>query len=191
MRAAIILAAGRSRRFGTANKLLTLIAGKSLLARTIEAALREPVGRVLVMTGHDRQRIAAVAHSKGQGRVFTVHAANHALGHQQTLLAGLKSLSRHENEVLIFLADAPSVPGPITGQLSRAARGKVAARAVHRNIPGHPVLIRDIPAVIGRIEDRKPPLNPTTTGRVAIGRMAIADVDRPIDRQRVAIAQTS
>ncbi len=191
MRAAIILAAGRSRRFGTANKLLTPIAGKSLLGRTIDAALREPVGRVLVMTGHDRNRIAEVAHSNGKGRVTSVYAPDHAVGHHQTLLAGLKSLSRHENEALIFLADAPGVTRPITGPLSRAARGKVAARAVHRNIPGHPVLIRDIPAVIGRIVDKKPPLSPTITGRVEMGRMAIADVDRPIDRLRIAIAQSS
>ncbi|QLC21402.1 NTP transferase domain-containing protein [Parasphingopyxis sp. CP4] len=186
MRAAIILAAGRSRRFGTANKLLTPIAGKALLARTIKAALREPVGRVLVMIGHDRQRIAGVVHSQGQGRVFPVQAADHALGHQYTLLAGLKSLSRHENEVLVFLADAPGVRRSVAGPLSRAARGKVAARAVQQHIPGHPVLIRDIPAVIRRIEEGKAPLDPATTGRVQVGRLAIADVDRPIDRHRFA-----
>ena len=186
MRAAIILAAGRSQRFGTANKLLVPIGGKTLLNRTIDAALREPVGRILVMTGHDRHRIAVETHAKGQGRARSVHAPDHAMGHHHTLLAGLKALTRHENEVLVFLADAPGVPRSITSQLSRASRGKVAARAVHRNIPGHPVLIRDIPEVIRRIEDGKPPLNAATTGHVEIGRLALADVDRPIDRQRIS-----
>ena len=186
MRAAIILAAGRSQRFGTANKLLIPIGGKTLLTRTIDAALREPVRRVLVVTGHDRHRIASEAHARGQGRVLPIHASDHAKGHQQSLLAGLKALSRHENEVLVFLADAPGVSRPLTSQLSRASREKVAARAVHRDIPGHPVLIRDIPAVIKRIEAGKAPLSAATTGCVEVGRLAVTDVDRPIDRLRIS-----
>ena len=157
-----------------------------MLSRTIDAALREPVGRILVMTGHDRHRIASEAHALGEARVLPVHAPDHAKGHHQSLLAGLKALTRHENEVLVFLADTPGVSRPLTGQLSRASRGKVAARAVHRDIPGHPVLIRDIPAVIARIKAGKPPLSTATTGRVEVGRLAVADIDRPIDRLRIS-----
>lgn len=182
MRAAIVLAAGRSRRFGTANKLLSRINGTSLVEGIVRAALREPVGRIIVMLGYDKQRVGDAVRCIHSPRLTTRYAANHDRGHRHTLLAGLKSLRPQEREVLVFLADAPtSYPG-LTPRLARNARGRVAARPTYRNLPGHPVFIRNIGAVIDRLEAGLSPLRPQDTGRISVSRRSILDIDRPADR---------
>ena len=53
MIAAIILAAGQSRRMGSQNKLLARLNGKPLVARAVETALASNADEVLVVTGHE------------------------------------------------------------------------------------------------------------------------------------------
>src|SRR5690242_13877872 len=55
--AAIVLAAGRSSRMGGPNKLLAEIGGRPLLRMVVEAALASQARSVLVVTGHQRERV--------------------------------------------------------------------------------------------------------------------------------------
>src|SRR5205814_5377025 len=57
--AAVVLAAGRSTRMGGPNKLVAEIGGKPLVRIAAEQALASRAQPVLVVTGHDRERIEA------------------------------------------------------------------------------------------------------------------------------------
>lgn len=57
--AAIILAAGESRRFGAENKLLAEAGGLPLVRRVVDAVMQGGVSEVVVVTGHDRSGVEA------------------------------------------------------------------------------------------------------------------------------------
>ena len=56
---AIVLAAGRSSRMGGPNKLLALFDGRPLVRLTAETARASRAGEVVVVTGHQDERVAA------------------------------------------------------------------------------------------------------------------------------------
>jgi molybdenum cofactor cytidylyltransferase len=190
MRAAIVLAAGRSKRFGTANKLLVKHRGKPLLQIAIRAALQAPVGRVIVVTGADRMRTRDAAHAVGDPRVTTVFASDHRRGHHASLLSGLQALRNNEREVLIFLGDMPRIAPTIGDRLAMAkATQFLGIRPAHRGHPGHPVLIRDAEAVRGRLKQRHPPFRDGEVLYIEMGRWAVSDIDRPGDLPAFGISR--
>ena len=117
MRAAIVLAAGRSRRFHGANKLLARWRGRALIDHALAAARAAPVGRVLVVLGHDRRRLAARI---GGPRMTTIFARDHRDGLAESLRAGLRALRPNEREVFVFLGDMPMIPAFLPARLARA-----------------------------------------------------------------------
>ena len=182
MRAALILAAGRSRRFGVTNKLLIRRRGKPLLRLAMDAALQAPVGRVIVVTGADRGRIHDLVHSAGNQRVSVKIASDHRHGHHASLLCGLNALRSNEKEALIFLGDMPMIDPTIGQRLVMAAKpATLAVRATHRGLPGHPVLIRNIEKVRERLERGEAPFRPGEVAHVEAGKESVQDVDRPGD----------
>lgn len=182
MRAAIILAAGASRRFGAANKLLVRHRGRPLLHHALKAALEAPVGRVLVVTGYDQRRVEAVVRNFGSGRIGLIHALNHREGRRASLRTGLSALPNGVDEAFVLLGDLPLVPRGIFARLLRAASpGTSAVRPFYQDVPGHPVLIRDIAAAVARLDARQPPFAAGEVARIAAGRGVVYDIDRPSD----------
>ena len=75
VRAAVVLAAGNSERLravtGGGSKPLLRIGGMPLIERTVRMATRVGVERIVVVTGHDAQRIAHTAEQACCGRVVS------------------------------------------------------------------------------------------------------------------------
>jgi len=128
MRAAIILAAGASRRFGRRDKLKEKFAGLRLLDHAIANARASGVRRVLLVTSVPVQA----------RDVVRIRARNARSGLSASLAAGLAALRPIEREVLIFLADMPFAHLPRL----RLGPGIEAVRPVFRGQPGHPMLVR-------------------------------------------------
>ncbi|HEX8447035.1 MAG TPA: nucleotidyltransferase family protein [Sphingomonas sp.] len=146
MRVAVVLAAGRSRRFGRQNKLLARIGALSLIERTLAIARAAPVARVIVVTGHGR---AAVTRAARGPRTTIVRARDHAEGMGASLRAALRALRPCERQMLLFLGDMPAVPPGMAGRLARALRaGDAGVRPAYRGRPGHPVLLRLPPPMV-------------------------------------------
>lgn len=140
MRVAILLAAGSSRRFGRANKLLVGRIGTRLIDRSIAIVRAAPVARIIVVTGPDR---AAVTQAVRGARTTIVHARDHRQGMGASLRAALRRLRPGERQAFLFLADMPDVPPTLAARLGRALRpGDAGVRPVWRGRPGHPVLLR-------------------------------------------------
>lgn len=103
--AALIMAAGLSRRFGTGHKLLADLDGKPVVRHVVEAVTASAAGPVLLVTGHQAEAVAAAA---GSG-VQPVHNPAYTEGLASSLQAGLRALPDDLDGVLVCLGDMPDV----------------------------------------------------------------------------------
>jgi len=146
--AAVVLAAGQARRFG-GTKQLVPVDGEAMVTRAVRAALASPAALVVVVTGHDADRVRpAVPQSP---RLVLVDNPDYARGQGGSLRRAAETVRRRLGAayVAVLLADMPRVTGRHVDQvhaaLTRARRrgaGHRAARAVHdpSGTPGHPVV---------------------------------------------------
>jgi molybdenum cofactor cytidylyltransferase len=104
--AALVLAAGQSRRMGTLNKLLIEIDDVPMVRRAVETLMRSKARPVFVVTGHEHERVEGAL----QGLPVTlVHNRDYAQGLSTSLKCGLKALGESVDGVLVALGDMPRV----------------------------------------------------------------------------------
>jgi molybdenum cofactor cytidylyltransferase len=138
--AALVLAAGRSQRMGTMNKLLIVIDGAPMVRHVVAAAQAAKLAPIIVVTGHERERIEAAL--AGLALRF-VHNPAYADGLSTSLQAGLAALPDESDGVLVGLGDMPRIGA---GDIERlvAAFNPVEGRGIivptWRGKRGNPVL---------------------------------------------------
>ncbi len=139
MIAAIILAAGMATRMGK-NKLLIEIDGRPLVARVADAALGAGLTPVVVVTGHEADRMRATL----EGRpVAYAHNPDFAAGMAGSLKTGLAVLPAETSGVLVCLSDMPDVSSAHIVRIVAAfpADGRAIHVPTHRGRRGNPVLL--------------------------------------------------
>jgi len=138
---AIVLAAGMGARFG-GGKLLAPWGTGVVLDGALAAALAAPVRRVVVVTGHEAERVeAAVRAFSRDPRIRLQRAADYAEGMAASLRCGIAALGPEADGAFVFLADMPRVPADVAPALAAAlANGAVAATPLFDGRRGHPVL---------------------------------------------------
>ncbi|CAG4883628.1 4-diphosphocytidyl-2C-methyl-D-erythritol kinase [Georgfuchsia toluolica] len=104
--AALVLAAGRSTRMGEHNKLLCNVSGVPLALRVTNAACASHVCQVMVVTGHESERVEAAL--AGRPVSFT-HNPDYAQGLSTSLRRGLRALPADIDAVIVLLADMPGI----------------------------------------------------------------------------------
>jgi molybdenum cofactor cytidylyltransferase len=139
--AVVVLAAGRSSRAAPTNKLLApLPDGRALLAMTVDHALASRADEVIVITGHQADRVQAAL----AGRTLRfVHAARFAEGMAESLKAGVAALTEDVSAALICLGDMPLVDATALDRLIAAYdpdEGRAIVVPTHRGRRGNPVL---------------------------------------------------
>lgn len=138
--AAVVLAAGMSRRMGEQNKLLAPIQGVPMLVRVVEGVLASQAHPAIVVTGHDRAAVeAAVAHLP----VRVAHNPACAAGLSRSLAVGLAAVPGPCPGALICLGDMPQVPPAVLNALIAAfdpAAGRAICVPVVGEERGNPVL---------------------------------------------------
>src|SRR5262245_4122608 len=87
--AAVVLAAGRSTRMGAINKLIAQIGGKPLVRIAAEQAIASHAGPVIVVTGHEREKVEAVLNGL---KVRFVHNPDYAEGLGTSLRVGIAAV---------------------------------------------------------------------------------------------------
>jgi molybdenum cofactor cytidylyltransferase len=104
--AAILMAAGESRRWGEGNKLIADIDGRPMLRRTAETLLKSGVRPVLAVTGHEPDAVAAAL----AGLDITLrHAPDYAAGMSASLKTGIAAVPDDCDAAMICLGDMPFV----------------------------------------------------------------------------------
>ena len=117
MISAVILAAGESRRMGKKNKLLLRIGKEALLVKLVKAVCASDVGQVLVVIGHEAEKIRQELND------FTlsfVYNPNFSEGMTTSIKSGLKEASPDCDGFLICLADMPFINTPDINKLIHA-----------------------------------------------------------------------
>jgi molybdenum cofactor cytidylyltransferase len=116
--AGIVLAAGASKRFGR-NKLLLSWEGESLARRAARIAGEAGLDPVVVVLGHDAERVAEEL--AGLSARTVVNAA-HAKGMNTSLAAGVAELPAGAEAAVVLLADMPRVTAEMVARLARTFR---------------------------------------------------------------------
>jgi len=139
MIAAIVLAAGRSRRMGT-QKLLLPYAGRTVIGHIVEQVAAAPVGRIIVVTGADFDAVMGALHGRDVTFVRNPAAEAEMLS---SVRCGLRGLPESCRAVVVVLGDQPGVYAGLIAALIEAhlesGRGIVVQTFGGRR--GHPVLI--------------------------------------------------
>jgi molybdenum cofactor cytidylyltransferase len=170
LRAAIVLAAGRSRRFGRRDKLAARLGGLSLLDRALICAVMSGARRVIVV--HKRRGTCSA------GFVW-IKAPESSEGMGGSLRAALRALRPIDREVLVFLGDMPFARVPHTLRLTV---GRDALRPIFEGKPGHPTLVRTAAAkrlVPSGDRGLAAVLDPRRVGVVRGGPGNMLDIDTP------------
>jgi molybdenum cofactor cytidylyltransferase len=138
--AAIVLAAGQSRRMEGANKLLEDFKGKPLIRRAVEATLASKVSPVIVVTGKDEEAIKQAL--KGLNVRF-VNNPDYAEGLSSSLKAGIRAVPEESAGAIICLGDMPHVSSALIDRLIASfapERVAMIVAPVKNKQRGNPVL---------------------------------------------------
>jgi molybdenum cofactor cytidylyltransferase len=131
--AAVVLAAGRSTRMGGPNKLLAEINGRPLVRIAAEEALASTAHPVIVVTGHQSEKVKAALDGLG---VTVVHNPDFAGGLSMSLKAGVAALPHDVDGVIVCLGDMPQVSAALIDKLIGAFDPEKGALVVVPTIGG-------------------------------------------------------
>ena len=138
--AAVVLAAGQSRRMGATNKLLAEVDGVPMVVRVVDAALASQAAPVVVVTGFEAEQVRAVL----TGRDVTfVHNPDFAGGMSTSVRAALGALPEDVDGALICLGDMPRMSAALIDQLIEAfnpLEGRAIVVPTYKGKRGNPVL---------------------------------------------------
>ncbi len=140
--AGIILAAGASRRMGSVNKLLALIAGKPLVRHAVESFVATSLSPIIVVVGYESDKIAAALERLPVQLVFN---PDHATGQGSSVGVGVEALDNNVTDAMIGLGDMPLLPSKLLDSLIHTHIGH-EGHACNITIPvfegqrGNPVL---------------------------------------------------
>ena len=120
--AGVVLAAGSSTRMGR-NKLFFELDGETLLRRVVRRALDAGLDPVLVVVGHEAERVRAEL----AGLPCTpVDNPDHALGVNRSLRTGISHVPERARAAVVMLADMPFVTSRMVSTLVARYRKSTA-----------------------------------------------------------------
>src|SRR5438067_6832503 len=137
--AALLLAAGQSRRMGS-NKLLEEIDGRPMVARTAQRLLSSRARPIVAVLGNQADAVDAAL---GKLPVERVHNPAYAEGLSTSLKRGLAALPPDIDGVIVCLGDMPLVAGRDLDRLIAAfnpLEGRAIVVPTRRGKRGNPVL---------------------------------------------------
>ena len=136
----VILAAGASRRMGT-NKMLLALEGESLIRRAVRRALAAGLSPVVVVVGHEPDRIRAELEELPVELTLNPDYTGPTSG---SLHRGLNALGPEVGAAVVILGDMVRVSQETLAMLVAAARGTDAPLVVSRygDVTAPPLLFR-------------------------------------------------
>ena len=140
MISAIILAAGESKRMGQAKQLLG-VEGKTLLQSVLDSVLKSDVDEVILVLGHEAERIRRKMDVR---RAIIVVNPNYAKGMITSIQEGLKALDKKSEAFFIILGDQPEIRPDIYNRLIQEFHRVYPLQSIllptYQGKKGHPAL---------------------------------------------------
>lgn len=144
MIAAVLLAAGRSSRYGEAGDTKLLLPwgseGVPMVAAVADALKAAGLRRIVAVLGHRADAVGAALRDRG---VETVLNPDYAAGMSTSLAVGVRAAPQQADGYLIALGDMPAVTAVTVSLLCQAfeaAEPPAIAAPAHAGRRGHPVL---------------------------------------------------
>jgi len=131
--AAVVLAAGRSTRMGAVNKMLAEIGGKPLVRIAAEQAVASRAKPVIVVTGHEREKMESALSGLP---VRLVHNPDFAEGLGTSLKAGIAAVPDEADAAIVCLGDMPQVDAALINKLISSFYPERGALVVVPSIDG-------------------------------------------------------
>jgi len=135
--AAIVLAAGQSKRAGPINKLLSPIDGRIMVRAVVETLTALPINPVVVVTGFEAPEVAAAL---SECRVTFAYNPDFADGMGSSIGCGIAALPDGVDGALICLGDMPHVTAGTIRQLIEALEDHGICVPAVAGRRGNPVL---------------------------------------------------
>lgn len=126
--AGVLLAAGSSSRMGQ-NKLFLSLGGQTVLERAVATAVEAGLDPLVVVTGHEADRVRAAL---GGTRATPVFNPDHARGQNTSIAVGISALPPGVDAAVVLLADMPRVDAAMIGGLVAAFRDGGAPLVISR-----------------------------------------------------------
>ncbi len=138
--AAIVLAAGESKRMGAENKLLVEFHGQPMIEHTVQNISSPLIDAILVVIGKDGNAIKSIL---GKYDLEYVENINYADGLSSSIICGLNQLDDGTEAALMVLGDMPMIPSTCLERLISAfdpGSGREICVPVYQGKRGNPVL---------------------------------------------------
>ncbi len=144
MIAAVVLAAGSSKRMGE-HKLLIRLGEKTVIEHAVDNILASVVNEVLVVTGYNAplvRKVLARESALKSGRLKVIHNPYYEEGQATSVRAGLAELNEHVQAILFCLGDQPFVTPETINTLVRTFRERkpLVVYPEYHGRRGNPVL---------------------------------------------------
>lgn len=136
---AVVLAAGKSSRMGSKNKLLAHLGGKPVLTHVLDAAQAAKFEEIVVVTGYQREDVAELVDKTS---VQVAHNPHYADGMAYSIKVGVTALSDNLDGIIILLGDMPNISEDHLSEMRRAFQnsGQQIIVATAEGKRGNPVL---------------------------------------------------
>jgi molybdenum cofactor cytidylyltransferase len=187
--AAVVLAAGLSRRMGRA-KLLLIVEGRAVVRMAVDNVLAGGIERIVVVSGAEHE---AIAHALAGLPVRFAVNPNPEAGQGSSIAVGIAALPERVEAALIVLGDqpflSPEVIPSLAAALARTGLPIVAPR--YRDGRGNPVLFARavFPELLRLAGDRGARAvierDPSRVAVVDFETSMPADIDTPEDYERL------
>jgi molybdenum cofactor cytidylyltransferase len=137
--AAVVLAAGESRRMGTPKQLLPF-GDRTILQCVVDTLLTAGVGEVIVVVGHLADRVRAVL---GERPVRAVENALYREGMLSSVKCGVRAIGAGCDTLLLALGDQPHISAAVVSELICRYRQGTAGIVIPRygSKKGHPIIL--------------------------------------------------
>lgn len=142
--AAVVLAAGESRRMGQPKQLLP-VAGEPMIVHTVKVALESAVNEVVVVLGAHAETVRAAllpTQAAAGGRLRWVVNQDYMQGQASSIRVAVKALASTSAAAVFMLVDQPFVDRTLINRLIEAWRqgARIAASAVDGRVRGAPAI---------------------------------------------------
>ena len=140
--AAILLAAGSSRRMGKENKLLLSYRGYPIIQHQVNEIQKSSLNDCIVVLGHEAEKISAVLPKK----IKTVFNENHLSGMTSSIQKGIEAVEEKMKGFMICLSDMPFVTSKDYDEIGQfffkniEKYPRLIVQPVYQHHRGHPVI---------------------------------------------------
>jgi len=153
----VILAAGKGTRMRSEKpKVLHAIGGQPMLAHVIASARQLNPNRIIVVVGHDAQRVQAEFQDQSD-LVFVLQQPQEGTGHAvQQAIPALVDHSSNHSKTLVLYGDVPLVqPQTMQALLAASGEGMAILTEILADPTGYGRIVRDADGLISAIVEHK------------------------------------